>query len=172
MQGFAPTYSERLLLRRLEIGDAEALFAYRSLPEICRYQTWQPEKVADAAEFITNKIVATPNLPGTWFQLALCLRLGGKMIGDVGIHFLPEADQVELGYTLHPQYQRKGYAFEALTAVGDYLRSLQKHRIIATVDPNNVPSIRLLEKWGAKRAQGQSSGPCADQDVVFYKALR
>lgn len=69
--------------------------------------------------------------PGTWLQLAI---VAGGVIGDCGLHFLDDR-RVELGITLDPANQRKGYAVEALRAVLEYLLgTLRKHRVVATTD--------------------------------------
>ena len=75
-----------------------------------------------------------------------------QLIGDIGLHFLEGNDQIEIGFTIDPKFQRKGYAQEAVSAVirlmfNDY----GKHRIIASVDPQNQKSINLLEKLGFKK---------------------
>jgi len=49
----------------------------------------------------------------------------GQLIGDIGVRFLDDS-QVELGYTLSPEYQGKGYAAEAVNAVIDYLFTVLK----------------------------------------------
>jgi len=60
--------------------------------------------------------------------------------------------QVEIGCTLNKNYQSQGYATEALYKVIDYLfNDLKKHRIIASVDPNNIKSIRLVEGLGFRK---------------------
>ena len=97
-------------------------------------------------------ILSNPNIPNTWFQLAIVNKNEDMLIGDIGIHFLEDNAQVEIGYTLAPSYQGQGYAIEALKAVINYLFSdLKKHRITASVDPNNTKSIRLLEKLGMRK---------------------
>ena len=137
----------RLLLRPLTLADAEAFFRYRSLPEVCRFQSFQPTTLAEAELFLRDSEIAPPDTPGTWRQLAVCLR-DGALIGDIGLHTLDEW-QLELGYTLALEHQRNGYATEAITAVlRQAFRVWNKHRVIASVDPENRASIRLLERIG------------------------
>ncbi|MEI7530117.1 MAG: GNAT family protein, partial [Elusimicrobiota bacterium] len=59
--------------------------------------------------------------------------------------------QAELGYTLAPEHQGKGYATEAVVRVVEYLFKLKKHRITATADPRNTPSIKLMERLGMRK---------------------
>jgi RimJ/RimL family protein N-acetyltransferase len=142
--------TERLFIRILEMKDKEAFFAYRCLPEIGQYQLRKPTNITDAERFINRNCETIPNTPETWLQLAICLP-DGQMIGDVGIHFLAD-DQIEIGYTLAPQHQGKGYAGEAVRGVITYAFSvLGKHRITASVDPANAASIRFLERIGFRK---------------------
>jgi RimJ/RimL family protein N-acetyltransferase len=145
---FEPILTERLLIRKLEIGDAQAFFKYRSLPQIYEYQSFQPKNEEDVKLFF-EAIAEMPNIQNTWFQLAVCLKETNHMIGDIGIHFLNDDTQTEIGYTIDPDYQGKGYARESVLAVTNYLFTvLQKQRVTASVDPDNKKSIRLLESIG------------------------
>lgn len=142
--------TERLLIRRLEKKDAKEFFDYRAMPEIYRYQSWKPTHINEAEEFIDLNIGVVPNTPDAWLQLAICLK-DGRLIGDMGIHFLDD-DQIEIGYTLSPDAQGNGYASEAVSAVVSYIFSeLKKHRVTASVDPDNVHSIKLLERIGFRK---------------------
>jgi RimJ/RimL family protein N-acetyltransferase len=140
--------SARITLRPLHPQDAPAVLAYRSDPEIYQFQTWQPKTLAEVEEFILRRCVSEPNLPDTWFQLAICKNDSGELVGDCGLHFLKDApQQVEIGITLKPTDQHGGYATEALELVFNYIfADLKQHRIFASVDPNNHASIRLLER--------------------------
>jgi len=102
-----------------------------------------PKSEDDIVEFI-NKSSSEINVSGTWFQLAIIKKATNQLIGDIGIHFLTSNSkngQVEIGYTLNKTFQGKGYAIEAISAVIDYLfNTLNKHRIIASIDPINLIS--------------------------------
>ncbi len=151
MNTFTTITAGRLLLRRLEIKDRDDFFRYRSLPEVYKYQSFMPKNVTEVDDFIRGNH-SNPNIPNTWFQLAISKRDEDVLIGDIGIHFLEDNAQVEIGYTLAPSYQGKGYAIEALKAVINYLFfDVKKHRVSASVDPNNIKSIRLLEKLGMRK---------------------
>lgn len=142
--------TDRLSIRILDMRDKDVFFKYRSLPEIGRFQSWRPSNTEEIVVFIESNIAVCPNTADTWLQLALCLK-DGQLIGDIGVHF-SDNYQVELGYTLAPKHQGKGYASEAVKAVIDYLfGSLKKHRVSASVDPDNLKSIRLLEKIGFRK---------------------
>lgn len=142
--------TDRLVIRILEMKDKDDFFRYRSMPEIYKYQSWRPKHIDEIEEFINENLLISPNTINTWLQLAVCL-IDGQIIGDIGIHFL-EDDQIEIGYTLSPEYHGNGYAYEAVKAVIHYaFYELKKHRIAASVDPENLRSIKLLEKIGFRK---------------------
>ena len=151
MNKFNCIKTNRLVIRMLEMKDKDAFFKYRILPEVYKYQSWIPKDIREIEHFIEKNNLIYLNTANTWMQLAVCLQ-DDKIIGDIGIHFLEDGYQVEIGYTIAPDYQGKGYAYEAVTAVIGYIFSvLAKHRITASVDPDNTNSIKLLEKLGFRK---------------------
>lgn len=162
--------TERLLLAPLEEGDAPRLLEYRAG---CPFQEWSPTTVQDARLFIEIASGLPLATPGLWSQLGLRLRDSGLLIGDVGVRAsADEPRQAELGITLAPEHQGRGFAREALMAVLDHLFcALGLHRVYASVDPRNDRSIALFERLGMRReAHFRESlwfqGEWAD-DVVF-----
>jgi len=145
--------SPRLLLRQLQLGDAAAIAAYRSLPEVARYQSWESFGPDDAAQLIADQAGVVPDTPGTWLQLALVLSATGAVIGDCGIHFRgDDSRQVELGITLAPAHQHRGLAAEALGVVLEYIfGTLGKHRASAVTDAENHAVNRLLRRLGFRQ---------------------
>lgn len=145
--------TSRLLLRKLEINDAEAFFAYRSDAETNQYQGWIPYAIEDCRFFIKNKVAKEFNTPGTWYQFAIILKENGALIGDIGVHFLDEDGfQAEIGCTIAKLYHKNGFANEALGEVINCLfHTFGKHRITASVDPANHASIRMIEKLGFRK---------------------
>jgi RimJ/RimL family protein N-acetyltransferase len=132
-------------LRRLHREDAQALCAYRSLPEVARYQYWETFGPDDAARLIEAQSTAEPNVPGTWFQLAIIKTDTGCMIGDCGLHCLKDDPrQMEIGITIAPRYQGHRYADEAAKCLLEYcFATLGKHRVFAYIDVLNRSAVAL-----------------------------
>jgi len=145
--------SDRITLRPLLLKDAADVFSYRSDYQIMLFQRWKPETLADVEEFLKKRIVSEPDQPDTWFQLAICRKDPYELIGDCGLHFPKhESGQVEVGITLKRDHQGFGYATETMRLVFDYVfGDLKKHRVFASVDPNNHASIRLLERMKMRK---------------------
>ena len=150
---FARLETPRLVLRSFEDRDAAPFAAYRSDPEVARYQGWEaPFPMENAARFVADMIRARPGMPGAWYQVAIELKSTGEMIGDCAFCTSEDGRQAEIAYTLARRWQGQGYAGEALTRLLDYLFSdLNLHRAHANVDPDNLPSIRLLERLGMRK---------------------
>ena len=150
---FTELRSPRLVLRRLRRDDAAALCAYRSLPEVSRYQSWESFAPEDAARLIGEQSGMEPNVPGTWFQLAIISAATGAMIGDCGLHTRQDDPrQVELGITLDPAHQGHGFAAEALACVLAYVfGELGKHRASAVTDADNDRAAALFGRLGFRQ---------------------
>jgi RimJ/RimL family protein N-acetyltransferase len=152
----------RLLLKGLTVAEAKALFEYRSLPEITHFQGWAPTSVEEAVRFVEAEISHVMDQPDTWFQMGIFLADQQILIGDLGLHFIAgeldssSADStenantiVEIGITLAPAFQGRGFAAEAIRHVLAFLfGTLHKSRIIASVDPKNLSSMALMSKLG------------------------
>ena len=150
---FRDLYTPRLRLGRLRPDDAPAVYAYRALPEVARFQSWESYSLDDAARMIAGQSGLIPDTPGTWFQLGIVNATSGELIGDCGLHFRADQPrQVELGITLGSAHQGCGFAREALESVLDYVFStLGKHRVFAITDSENRPAVNLFARLGFRR---------------------
>lgn len=83
---------------------------------------------------------------GLW---RVALKKSDVAIGTAGILKRDYLDHADLGYAVLLKYRGMGYAFEATTAVMAHARKqLGLTKILASVDPENEPSIKLLLKLG------------------------
>jgi RimJ/RimL family protein N-acetyltransferase len=152
---FDRLFTPRLVLRRFASTDATALAEYRSLPEVARYQSWDAPYPRERAEaFIAWLGEHHPDDPGEWHQLAIAEREApDRLIGDCG--FRPRADEpliVDMGFTLSPAVQGRGYATEAVGEVIRYLfEDRGKHKVCADCDTRNDASWQLMERLGFVR---------------------
>jgi len=145
--------SPRLLLRPLRSEDAAPIAAYRSLPEVARFQSWGSFGPDDAARLVAEQAGVNPDTPGTWLQLALVPSESASVVGDCGIHFREDDPrQVELGITLASSHQGRGLATEALNCELEYVfGSLGKHRASAVTDAENHAAARLFRRVGFRQ---------------------
>jgi RimJ/RimL family protein N-acetyltransferase len=172
------TDTPRLILRTFEDQDIIPLSIYRSDPEAARYQGWSaPYSVEQAADLVHEMKTITPGEPGRWLQIAIELKWSGELIGDCVFHRLADNPaQAEIGYTISRPFQKQGYGAEAVNSLLEYLfLDLGLHRVRANCDPQNLPSIKLLNKLGM-RHEGRSiqslylKGEWVDED--WYAILK
>lgn len=144
--------TEKLIIRLAKPEDAEDIFAYRCDFTENRYQGWFPESAEEVRDYITH-MPETIDATDICFQFVIISIEENRLIGDMGIIFTNhEGMQAEIGCTLCKDSQKKGYATEALTAMVNYLFvGLNKHRVVASVDPRNTASIRLIERLGFRK---------------------
>ena len=144
--------TERLTIRPITMEDKNEIFEYRRDKATNKYQGWIPETIADVEAFI-GKLPQQINVPETWFQFAIVERATQKVVGDLGVHFIgPDNRQAEIGCTLNKAFHKRGYATEAIRKVLDYLfNTLSKHRVTTSIDPENISSIRLVERIGFRK---------------------
>ncbi len=99
--------ADGLQIRVLGSQDIRDFFDNQALPEVSELQSWQPGSVKEIEEFVAANLNTTPATPDAWLQWAACLKIG-KLIREIGIHFLSDNSQAEIGYSLSPVYEGKG----------------------------------------------------------------
>nr|AUN35556.1 ribosomal-protein-serine acetyltransferase [uncultured bacterium] len=136
-------------LRRLRASDLAAFQAYRSIPELGRFQGWTPKPDAEAAAFLAA-MGDVPLFPlGDWVQLGICDPGGELLVGDIGLFQAPDGLSGEVGFTLAPSAQGRGIATQAVHHALDlFFRLTRVERMLGITDARNVASVRLLERVG------------------------
>ncbi len=112
----------------------------------------------DLVEALPVFAAAEPKQEGFWAWVII-ERAANAVVGDVGFVGPPGEDgTVEIGYSVVPARRGRGYASEAARAVVDWALGQPGVRsVVAGCDPDNVPSIRILERLGFART-GERDG--------------
>ena len=143
--------TERLLLRQFSIDDAD--FILRLLNEPSFIQNIGDRGVRtleDARSYILRVPIASYERNGFGLYLVI-LTETGTSIGMCGLIKREALEDVDIGYAFLPEYWSKGYAIEAAMAVKEYARDgIGLRRLVAITDPENLASIRVLEKLGLR----------------------
>jgi RimJ/RimL family protein N-acetyltransferase len=150
--------------------DSNAIFAYRSDPEVVRFQIWKPKQEAEVRQFIREQQGFTPGLPGIWFQFSIIRQADAVLIGDCGIHVpLDSVESAEVGLTLSASYQGLGYATESLNALLHFcFTTLQLHRVFARTAKLNIRSIALIRRTDFQPASAEQFELSAPDDEFFF----
>ena len=141
--------TERLVLRRMRVTDAEDMHRYACRSDVTRYLLWSPHPdLSYTREYL--QYLNTRYAAGTFYDWAITLKESGKMIGTCGFTTIdPQNECAEVGYVLNPEYWGKGIAAEALVAVLTFgFDKLLLHRIEARFIEGNEASLRVMQKVG------------------------
>jgi RimJ/RimL family protein N-acetyltransferase len=143
--------TERLVLRPFRVDDVRAFAAYRSDPDVARYQSWDtPYSPADAERFVASQEDVAFGHPGPWVQLAAVDRVSRALYGDCAVRVATDQPHTaEIGVTFAAASQGRGLATEALGAVVTRLFEQHGiHRVYAQADDRNRAVHRLFERLG------------------------
>ena len=138
--------TQRLKLRNVCPEDAAVMYDYRN-NEICaRYQRGQTRDLPGIEALVAQR--AEDALTDEANSLvAVTLKETGEMVGEIVV--MPNDGCFTLGYTFSYKHHRKGFAFEALSALTELLHArYPEMEFISFTDPDNIPSRKLLEKLG------------------------
>ena len=144
-----PHSLRRLVLRILRPSDLEGLYAYRSDPAVARFQGWETMTVVEAAEYLESHSVPSRHIPGTWRQLAIAELTTDVLVGDMGVWLSLDGRKAEVGLSVTPSAQGKGYGSESLSGLLRLLfASTQVTEIEANTDIRNVSCLAALRRAG------------------------
>lgn len=105
---------------------------------------------ADAEEYIEKSLLGSYRKNGFGLY-KVTLKKSGETIGMCGLVKRDGLEQVDIGFGFLKQYFGKGYAYESAKETLIYAKEkLNIESIVAITNPDNKPSIRLLEKLGMK----------------------
>ncbi|WP_313798951.1 GNAT family protein [Cytobacillus sp.] len=161
--------TERLIIRNFELDDWKAVHAYTSKKSVMKYM---PEGVLTEKE---TKEFINRNIGDSAEKFAVILADEDILIGHVEFFKYFGEHSYEIGWVFNPEYYNKGYATEAASAIVKYgFEDLKLHRIVATCQPENIPSYRVMEKIGMRReGYFKKCIPHGDQwwDEYYYAIL-
>ena len=167
--------TERLILRKFNINDAEPMFRnWASNPNVTKYLTWQPyeniDGVREYIKFVINQY------DGMHFDWMIELKEINEPIGTIGVVKYDESiNSANIGYCLSEEYWRKGIMTEAFKRVIKFLfEEVGVNRIEATHDPDNPNSGKVMKKCGLVYEGTHRQAGLNNQgviDTVFYAML-
>jgi RimJ/RimL family protein N-acetyltransferase len=150
-----PIGTDRLLLRPLDpVADVDAVYAYQSREDVCRYIPYYPRTRDEVAERLaSDRTRSTIEAEGDVISLAVVVRATGRLIGDVILAWRSVEHRTgEIGYAFHPDHHGNGYATEACGALLDLaFDGLDLHRVIARIDERNPASAAVLRRVGLRQ---------------------
>ncbi len=168
--------TERFILRRARMDDAEAMFAnWTGDPEVTKYLTWPTHasvEVTRSYRRLQEKNYADPK----HLEWIISKKENDEPVGSIAIVKIDEEiDAVEIGYCLGRKYWGQGVMTEALgTVINFCFETLGANRVSARHDTNNPASGAVMRKCGMtfegilRQADKNNQGIC---DAAIYSIL-
>lgn len=149
-----PIETDRLLLRRYEERDLEALLAIQSRADVHRWLYSEPRGPEEVQAVLRRKLgeIALRD-EGDTVSLACVRRDTGDLIGSCNLHWVSREHRLgEIGFVFHPDHHGHGFATEAARPLIDFgFGVCGLHRIVGRLEARNAASARVLEKLGMRR---------------------
>lgn len=166
-----PMETERLTLRLFDFDDAEEYLKIASQPKVMWGHAIDEVPTIDVIKEGIEKRTESWNKLG-FCRSAVIVKETGQLIGSVGLAVIPDTDNVvEVVWTITDDETRNGYATEAAKAWLRYgLEDLGLKMIVALANPENVASIRVMEKLGLEKVGIQDT--YYGRDLMVYHADR
>jgi len=141
--------TERLKMRELTRQDLPWLIEMRTRPEVYKYlggtRMQNAEAISKRIEFYFECYEKGLG------QQVMIWKKTGERIGCSGLQPLENTGEVEVGYSLQPEYWGKGIGFECAMGWLDFgFNTLSLERIVAIAVKENVGSWRIMEKCGMR----------------------
>ena len=168
--------TERLILRKMVLNDAEAVFAYASNSEVSRYTLWETHRsIEDSRAFLEFATQKYEN--GGEPDWGIVYRGNGCLVGACGlVNWEAEHARAEVGFVLSREYWGRGLMSEAVRAILRFgFERMNLNRIEARCIAENAASARVMEKAGmvyegTLRQREYIKG--AYRDIKLYATLK
>lgn len=147
--------TDNLIIRPFQINDLDSLHSIVSREEVVKFlpeEAMSREEVRQVMEWLVNCYKENKPEKIIKFTVAVTDIKSGCVIGWCGLGPLDfDGSLIELYYGLAPEYWGKGLATEASRAMLKYaFEVIGLETVTAVVDPENIASVRVVEKIGMK----------------------
>jgi len=144
-----PLETDRLILRRFALSDAPGILRLSADPSVHEVADELGSDEREARAYLEQQLALDEFEPEALFDLAIERREAGELIGMATV--VRTEPNVEIGYALHTDFRRRGYATEAANALLELaMVELGASEVRAQVAPENAPSRAVLERVGLR----------------------
>lgn len=141
--------NEVLYLREVTPDDWSLLHEFASNEDVCKFQPWGPNTEEDSKFFIAQAIRDRNKRHRSRFVFTIVLKETEKVVGNIEMNITDWDGVGEIGFVIHHKYWGRGYAKQAVCLMLKHcFECCELQRVAAVCDPNNVASIKVLEKVG------------------------
>ena len=168
VHGTAELWTERLILRRYRLEDADDLYRYLGTdPAMYKYSGWNPYATREMAQETVRRFIDSYDDEHSYSWV---MDIDDVIVGTIGAYDYKD-DHIEVGFSIEPGWQGCGLATEALKKVLEYLTENEGIPCVtAWCAAENIGSKRVLEKAGMKLVRTEKDG-LAVGDKVYDKLI-
>ncbi len=151
-KGTVTLESERLILRRFELSDADAMFRnWAGDPEVTKFLMWPTHSDVSVSQEVIGSWLPLYENP-SHYSWAIVLKAPGEPIGSIAV--VGQRDDIRMihiGYCIGRRWWRQGYTSEALALlIRFFFEEVGVNRIESRHDPRNPNSGKVMAKCGLK----------------------
>ncbi len=149
LSGTTTLNTQRLTLRRLNQGDAQALFTLCTDEDILKYLAGISPYTDISMAYSYLEKLEQKYKTNNYFDWAICLKDSDMMIGRITSYAVDEDKRmIDIAWQMNKEYRSKGYMTEAVKEVIKQLSKLGFERIEAFADVDNIASNKVIKKCG------------------------
>lgn len=142
------TQTERLIIRPFTAQDIDALYLMNSNSAMLKYIPTDPFTDREQAEVLFHNVILEDYLQRGFGRWAVEHKADKKVIGFCGPKFIPEFNEVELGYRYFPEYWGMGIGSEAAQAALGKFPQFGIDKAIALILEGNLGSEGVAKRVG------------------------
>ena len=150
-------HSDRLNFRLMTEDDLEDMTALFADPSVMEFYPSPKNREETKAWIDWNERNYSEHGYGLW----IIETKTGEFVGDCGLTWqaVNGRRELEVGYHVRVEMQRRGYATEAATACRDFARdALKAVHLVAIIHPENIASKRVAQKIGLEFQEDDRGG--------------
>jgi [ribosomal protein S5]-alanine N-acetyltransferase len=141
--------NDRIYLREVVLEDWEAFHPYSSNEETVKHQPWGPNTEEDSFFFVRQILMDKKQRHRSRFVFAIIEKETEVVVGNIEMNIRDWDGVGEIGFIIHHDYWGRELATEAVHIMIEYsFQHCELQRIFATSCPENIASIKVLEKVG------------------------
>ena len=146
------TQTKRLLIQEADLEDAVFIFELLNSPNWIEFIGDRGiRSLKDAEQYIHNSLIKSYCENGFGLYKMLLKKENYKPIGLCGLVKRTKLDHPDIGFAILPEYEGKGYTYEAAKSILWYVHSeIKLTTILAITSKENFKSQGLLKKLGLK----------------------
>ena len=176
-QGTKTLESERLILRRFAIDDAQAMYEnWANDDEVTKFLTWPTPSDVSVSKSVINSWLELYQKP-EHYSWAIVLKEIDEPIGSIAaVEQRDDTKMVHIGYCIGRKWWNKGYTSEALNKlIHFFFEEVGVNRIESRYDLRNPNSGKVMHKCGLQYEGTMRQSDINNQggvcDAVWYAIL-